>query len=331
MAQDYNQYIESILAQREKSLQDLQGQIDQRKQMHDSWIDKVNLAPAAAFVDAATGSRMAGSFGGPTPYEKNLGVIQTLENALNRGEQDLGDQAIAYFRGQAYADQVDRQGRMRDPFDEWYKREQLRLKEKGMDQRGFQAQEKPSAGQDALDRAFAKTYEEEFLSGKISSAEKNLEQLGTVRSELMNRDDLTGGLAGNMPMSVRRRVFPDSASAQQTVEDVVQQSLKAILGAQFTEKEAAQLIKRAYDPALSEEKNLERVDRLYKTLRKGIDAKKKAGSYFENNGTMRGFKGSMYNSVGDIMRDFEAGSAGGPPKDRATRLKELEAKFKRGE
>lgn len=330
MARDYSQYMDQIMAQREGSLEGIQKQIEQRKAMNDSFIDRVNLKPAAAFVDAMTGSQMAPSFGGPTPYEKNQEVINKLQGALAQGEDQLAQDAISFFKAKAYKDQVDRQSQGgRDPFDEWYKRENLRLKEKGLDQKAAQKSEGPTVGQDALDRAFARTYEEEFLSGKINSAEKNLEQLGTIRNELTTRDDLTGGFTGNLPMSVRRRVAPDSASAQQTVEDVVQQSLKAILGAQFTEKEAEQLIKRAYDPALGEDKNLERVDRLYRTLKKGIEAKKRAGSHFEQAGTMRGFKGTMYGSVSDIINDFESG-AGDKKKDKAQRLRELELKMQGG-
>jgi hypothetical protein len=330
MARDYSQYMDQLMAQRQGSLEGIQKQIEQRQAMHDSFIDKVNLKPAAAFVDAMTGSSMAGSFGGPTPYEKNQDVINKLKGALAQGEDQLAQDAISFFKAQAYKDQVDRQGQGgRDPFDEWYKRENLRLKEKGLDQRAAQKSEGPTVGQDAVDRAFGKTYEEEFLSGKINSAEKNIEQLGTIRNELATRDDLTGGFTGNLPMAIRRRTAPDSANAQQVVEDVVQQSLKAILGAQFTEKEAARLIERAYDPALDEDKNLERVDRLYRTLKKGIEAKKKAGSYFEQAGTMRGYKGTMYNSVDDILNDFDS-TGGNEKKDKAQRLRELELKMQGG-
>lgn len=305
----YNQMMDEILKERKGSIEGIQKQIE-NAQNGGHWSDQLNLQPLVAWYDSMNKTNLSPGFGGPTPEEKRQAVIAKLGDALQKQKDAYADDALSFFKNKAYMDQVKAQtqnaGADRE-FDQWYKKQKLQLDREALNQKNSGLGE-PTKGQEALDKAFAKTYEEEFLSGKIASAEKNLDSLKDVSANLATRDDLTGGFVGSTPMMIRRRFFQESADNQQKVEDVVQQSLKAILGAQFTEKEAARLIERAYDPAASESINKERVDRLYKALRKGIESKKAAGRHFEKNGTMTGFAGTQISSVEDIINDMESGN-----------------------
>ena len=79
----------------------------------------------------------------------------------------------------------------------------------------------------------------------------------------------------------------------------MQRNLRLILGAQFTEKEGQRLIARAYNPSLSEQENAKRVRNLIKQMQSAAEAKASAARYFEENGTLAGWKGKL-----PSMRDF---------------------------
>jgi hypothetical protein len=291
--QAYEDHMNEVLAEKRGSIEGIQKQIDQLdKAAH--WSDKINLRPIAAYVDSVAGTNMAQSFRGTTPEEERMAIRQKLQEALNRQEDQYANQALSFFRNKAYMDQVKAQeenAQANREFDRWFKKENLKLRRENQERRGR------SVGQAALDKAFAKTYEEDFVDGKVTTAEKNLDSLLGVGQRLQAAQhggaDLTGGMIGMQPMFYRRLFNQESADAQQTVEEVVQQSLKAILGAQFTEKEAARLIERAYDPALDESYNEERVARLYNALKQGLERRRAAARYWEKHGgTLSGFPAS---------------------------------------
>ena len=81
--------------------------------------------------------------------------------------------------------------------------------------------------------------------------------------------------------------------------------MREVLGAQFTEKEGERLIKRAYNPTLSEEENVKRVKRLVEQIRLAAAAKESAAKYVEKKGTLKGWTGKMPSMV-----DFHKAVAG---------------------
>src|SRR5690606_28624908 len=94
------------------------------------------------------------------------------------------------------------------------------------------------------------------------------------------------------PDSLRPFINPNGTVARENVEEVVQRSLREILGAQFTEKEGERLISRAFNPLMTPEENARRVRRLMQTIGSMADAKQDMVDYFDQNGTLRGYKGS---------------------------------------
>lgn len=171
-------------------------------------------------------------------------------------------------------------------------------------------------GEEAVDRAFAKTYSEEFASGGIADAEKNLAQLEAVTAELTaiakgeSNENLTGPLLGRSPDFLKSITNQKSLDVRDRVEEVVQRNLRVILGAQFTEEEGKRLIARAYNPNLDEAANAERLKNLTTAMKAALNAKKEAAKYWEENGTLSGYKGSAIMSLSDIEGAIE-----NPPTD----------------
>jgi hypothetical protein len=175
-----------------------------------------------------------------------------------------------------------------------------------------------SPGEKRVDQTFAKTYEDFILSGGAADFDKNLAQLQKVEKNLSagrkvgdtqntgKQQNLTGPLLGMTPDWIGAYVNPEAVDARQKVEEIVQRNLRIILGAQFTQKEGENLIARAYNPSLSEEKNAVRLRALISSMEKMKQAKMRATDYFEQNGTMKGFKGSTQFSV-----DVDTATGGG--------------------
>lgn len=154
----------------------------------------------------------------------------------------------------------------------------------------------------ALDKSYAKSYEADVANGGLADAQKNLTQLKGVRDELENPKgaNLTGSILGRVPDFVAAYTNPKAIDARERVEEVVQRNLRLVLGAQFTQNEGFALIKRAYNPTLDEATNAKRLNRLISAMDQALEAKKSAAQYFEQNGTLKGFKGKLNYTIEDF-------------------------------
>lgn len=150
-----------------------------------------------------------------------------------------------------------------------------------------------TAAQDAVDREFAKEYTAFVASGGFSDVQKQLEQLDEVADQLESGANLTGPVIGRTPEFILQQTMPEVIAARDAVEEVVQRNLRLVLGAQFTEREGERLIARAYNPALDEKENAKRVRRLITQISSSAEAKAEASRYYEENGTLAGWKGRL--------------------------------------
>jgi hypothetical protein len=153
--------------------------------------------------------------------------------------------------------------------------------------------------QKKVDEAFAKQYAEYVGKGKGTDIQKQLSELKEVKDTLGKRN-ITGPVVGRVPDFIQAAINPEALAARDTVENVIQRSLRETLGAQFTEKEAERLISRAYNPVLSEEENEKRLTRLIGQIEKGAKERERAMKYYEDKGTLKGFKGKLFNSADDF-------------------------------
>lgn len=166
-----------------------------------------------------------------------------------------------------------------------------------------------SVGQQALDRNFAKVYSEDIASGKLNDAISQLQTLDNIANQLTAKDapNVTGPMLGMVPESVRAFTNPKSVDIQNEIANVVQRSLRPILGSQFTEREGENLIKRAYNPQLPEAENAKRLKRLVAVSKKIAEQKLATAKFFEENrGTLANYPASQNFSVADIEAAMDA-------------------------
>lgn len=137
----------------------------------------------------------------------------------------------------------------------------------------------------ALDKDFAKDYND-WTSGGANTAQTEINKLKSVADSLKNREVTTGGMTGLLG---DRLTSNNVLKARADVQSTVMNSLKAILGAQFTEKEGDRIIKNTWNEADSTENNLARINRLVGDLEAQARAKGAKGEYFQKYGTLSGF------------------------------------------
>lgn len=146
-----------------------------------------------------------------------------------------------------------------------------------------------TVGQKEMDKEFAKQYNQ-WQTGGNAEFNKNMQRLEEAKKTLKGSTLVSGRFSGAMPDMLRTEA---SKVAQQDVQAAAQASLKAILGPQFTEKEGERIMKVAYDPTLSEEENIKKIDLAIQELIERAESVKQRGGYFDQYGTLRGYGSEM--------------------------------------
>jgi hypothetical protein len=147
--------------------------------------------------------------------------------------------------------------------------------------------------QKAIDTKFAEEYTNFTTAGGYADVQKGVGQLNEALAQLKKSETLSGPVIGGVSDKVLKFTNPKAIAVREDVEEVVQKNLRLILGPQFTEKEGERLIARAYNPNLEESENITRLERLIKQIQGAAQAKMEAIKYYEDNGTLAGFKGKV--------------------------------------
>ena len=149
-----------------------------------------------------------------------------------------------------------------------------------------------------------------WLQNESSDSAKLIDQLESVVTSLESGVNVSGPIIGLIPDEIK--AFTESGrqaiSTRENIEEVVQRNLKLILGGQFTEREGEKLVKRAFNPNLSEEENLKRARRLLAQFKSAASAKQKMAEHFNKNGTLAGFDMSTIPTINDfnlLMDDMD--------------------------
>jgi|688.fasta_scaffold27176_4 hypothetical protein len=149
----------------------------------------------------------------------------------------------------------------------------------------------PSAGIKAIDKVVAEDYGK-WMMGGASAASSRITKLNNAIADLSTRTDISGPVEGfiveNMPTAASA-FYPEAQNVKDVIESVVQEDLRSILGGQFAQLEAKELIKRAYNPRLSEKQNLARVQLLLAQIKNVTNLRQNLFDYFADNETTRGF------------------------------------------
>jgi len=183
-------------------------------------------------------------------------------------------------------------------------------------QQGLDLGERPlGAGELKTDQTFGTFYSDYITKGRGATNIANLERLRSAEEILKIADKegvgisgVTAGMISGNP-SLEAFLNEQGFIARETVESVIQQSLRATLGAQFGEKEGEQFIRRGYNPSLPPAENLERLIDLRANIEQLVDSEREAVEYWENNNkTLRGYKGKQYNMdsfARDLATDYK--------------------------
>jgi hypothetical protein len=151
-------------------------------------------------------------------------------------------------------------------------------------------------GEKKVDQVFAKEYSNYIAEGGFSDTMTQISTLEGVLDELEKGEDdkITGPFVGSLPMLGRKVFAPKGVEYQQDVERSVQRTLKKTLGGQFTEKEGLLFMQRGYDPQLDEAANARKLRKSIGQLKIMATAKQHAVDYYEENGTLKGYRGKLY-------------------------------------
>ena len=127
---------------------------------------------------------------------------------------------------------------------------------------------------------------------------KNLATYDRVTNQLLSGEASTRTLADLFTPSALgiddavRAVFnPTGQDALDNIREVVFQGLKDTLGGAFSEGEAQRLVAASYNPALSEEMNIERLREARDVLSNVIAAKDDMYNYIAGGGRIADYKG----------------------------------------
>lgn len=160
-----------------------------------------------------------------------------------------------------------------------------------------------SQAQTSIDRVFANEYTDWQIKGGASDTLTQIKTLEGALTKLKTQKNLTGPVVGVQPSLVRKVSNPESVAVQQDVEQSIQKSMKQILGHQFTQVEGENVLKRSFDPVLPETENAKKVQRTLNQLKIMAQAKQKASDYYEENGTLEGYKGTFWTiKDGEIVK-----------------------------
>jgi hypothetical protein len=148
---------------------------------------------------------------------------------------------------------------------------------------------KLTKGEEAVDRNFAKDYDEWTTTGK-PSAEKSIAKLEEAMNKLQKLGDkstISGRFAGRAPDFLKSQ---EAVDLRDTVRSAANDALKATLGSQFTEKEGERIMKQSYDETLNPSFNVKRIQSALDELKANAANRQARTRYYEDNGTLKGFK-----------------------------------------
>lgn len=325
---DYNTAIGRLNARELESLKAQGVSIDELKGRLSATQSQelpLDLTPLAALVDTWTGSNLAQTYRPPETKKERQAAVDRLQQQILQAQQGLSENEIAMLRSQ-----LNNQFQMENMLAQAEKSKQAQsLEREKLDILRKQAEGKigqPSEAEKTVDRKFGAMYADDVLQGGFRTSDKDIAELeNTLNQVEASKVELSGPMIGSTPAVIRNKTYPEAVAAQQQIEKAIQGSMRATLGSQFTEKEGRQILERTFDPSLPTEVNLQRARSVVEGLKRAREAKLKAIDYYEQTGTMRGFKGAT-NYEDAFKSDMDKAITKEKPK--FTR-EEIEAELKR--
>jgi hypothetical protein len=145
------------------------------------------------------------------------------------------------------------------------------------------------------------------IGGGFSDVQKGLSQLEIAKQTLQTQPEgkITGPFIGAQDdTGLLKYTNPTAQDTKEQVQEIAQRNLRLILGPQFTAKEGEALINRVYNPALPQSVNVNRLELLQDQMTSAAKTKQEAVDYYNSNGTLKGFKGKLYNSTSEFLNEY---------------------------
>lgn len=295
-------------AQRRTLLSQQQAKAKQQKLVED-W--KLRNPDRAGDVDALMAgipeSMFSGGAGGGTSLMQNAQYLSGLRQRYNKMTEQQQESKEGKLLLQSINDVVGLGGAGKyDPT--------LAFTKKSAETAGVQGREFADGpltkGEVSTDEKFGTFYVNYTKEGRGAKNIGNLENLQDAQDimEIAAKNGIPissvpAGLIANRP-SLSAFLNPQGVMSQERVANVIQQSLKEILGGQFAQKEGEALILRGYNPSLPVEENLERLLNLKSQVQQIIESEQDSINYYENNKkSLSGYKGKKYTTE-DFSRDL---------------------------
>jgi len=153
----------------------------------------------------------------------------------------------------------------------------------------------PKGFTDGTDKVFGSQYVD-WLTKDYAEALENNTKMTELIADIESGANVSGvgfGLASEFfSDSLIAGFFPKGTNAYDEIKSIVYKSLKASLGAQFTEREAKNLVQASWNPALPPEINLKRLKRVMATAERRLRMKYSLGKHFEEFGSLYMYEGS---------------------------------------
>lgn len=261
-----------------------------------SQFQNISEASSRALSDAVTRRRKAQAEEQEAARQKEESRAQAIANAAKERVAALEKQSDREARAEEKAQ--DRAFQKAQQEASLRQQKELAEASRGLEKEKLAAQVKKedtgTKAQQAMDVEFAKEEARTKSEGGLATSYKNLDLLKSSQAKLHASkeggliDRAQGALTQMFPTAASV-VAPETVKTQEDIETAVQGSLRPILGGQFAAVEAARILKNAYNPALGDDVNAEKLKPAIQEIENIIKNKEAASEYFRKNKTLDGF------------------------------------------
>jgi len=176
----------------------------------------------------------------------------------------------------------------------------------------------PTKLEEEIDKKFAPMVVE-WMGGEKTKAASRINQLKAVANMLESGKRITGPVVGLTPDVALAFVNPASREARANAEKVIQEGLKAVLGAQFTRPEGEAYLARSYDPKALQADNLRRLRSIVTQMEESAKDRESMMKYMQGpgKGSLKGYTGRIP-TIDDFYAAIEVQTPAAPAAPAAT-------------
>jgi hypothetical protein len=163
----------------------------------------------------------------------------------------------------------------------------------------------PTRLEEEIDKKFA-PLAVDWMAGEKTKAASRINQLNAVLNILQTQKRITNPVLGLTPDVVQSFVSAPSREARANAERVIQEGMRAILGAQFTRAEGEAFLARSYDPKAPQADNARRLRSIVTQMQESAKDREAMVKYMQGpgEGSLKGYTGRIP-SIDDFYAAIE--------------------------